>query len=387
MCIWQGPDIAMTWHIVTPEFAPACGGVADHSKLVAQGLYDVGEKVHVWTGTSSVHAHPTTDRVEATVHDVTFGPSGLRRLSHDLDAVAQLTQVPNRVLIQYVPTAFPRAGRTSALSSWLGSRAAAGDQIWLFVHEPGIDAHIADPRTWALAPLHRRALREAISASHRVLLATDAWRPHVTPHLNDQNRDLRVVGVPSPIVPSREPPRATMRTESQIVLTWGLLSSVVRTGTADIVCALLAARPDLTVLILGKGGPAVKVAAESRARRSLPALVAPGEAPLSSISRWLGTVAAAFQWYPDGITTRRTTAMAALAHATPLVTNAGHLSEPFWTASQAVSLASNNRPSTLADELVALLNDPVKARAIGSAGRELYELRFCLDRTIAALAK
>src|SRR5262249_30581407 len=44
------------------------------------------------------------------------------------------------------------------------------------------------------------------------------------------------------------------------------------------------------------------------------------------------------QPYPDGITTRRTSAMAGLQHGVPTVTTTGALTEPIWAASEAVAL-------------------------------------------------
>ena len=44
------------------------------------------------------------------------------------------------------------------------------------------------------------------------------------------------------------------------------------------------------------------------------------------------------QPYPDGITSRRTSAMACLSQARPVVTTTGHLTEPLWAESDAVAL-------------------------------------------------
>ena len=40
-----------TWHIITPEYPPTCGGVADYSKHVACGLRSKGDEVVVWCPT------------------------------------------------------------------------------------------------------------------------------------------------------------------------------------------------------------------------------------------------------------------------------------------------------------------------------------------------
>ena len=37
-----------TWHIITGEYPPNPGGVADYTQLVALGLAAHGDSVHVW---------------------------------------------------------------------------------------------------------------------------------------------------------------------------------------------------------------------------------------------------------------------------------------------------------------------------------------------------
>src|ERR1700722_10738138 len=39
---------ALNWHLVTGEYAPASGGVADYTRGVARALAAAGDDVHVW---------------------------------------------------------------------------------------------------------------------------------------------------------------------------------------------------------------------------------------------------------------------------------------------------------------------------------------------------
>jgi glycosyltransferase involved in cell wall biosynthesis len=112
-----------------------------------------------------------------------------------------------------------------------------------------------------------------------------------------------------------------------------------------------------------------------------------GTGTLSSddVSRHLNACDVMVQPYPDGVSTRRTTAMAALAHGRPLATTCGVLTEPLWAASSAVSLAPAGDVSTLAMEAAALAADPARAARMGSQGAALYELLFDVRHTVAAL--
>jgi glycosyltransferase involved in cell wall biosynthesis len=88
----------------------------------------------------------------------------------------------------------------------------------------------------------------------------------------------------------------------------------------------------------------------------------------------------AVQPYPDGITARRTTAMAWLAAGVPVVTTGGPLTEPFWAADRPVELAAD--PAAAAARL---LDDPAARAALGGRGRAYYARHFAVGHTVTAL--
>src|SRR4051794_22490966 len=92
------------WQILTGEYPPRRGGVADYSAQLAAGLAAAGIEVHVWTsegGGSSeapgVNVHPIAGR---------WSPSDLARLGRALDDFP----APRRLLIQYTPNAWGYRG-------------------------------------------------------------------------------------------------------------------------------------------------------------------------------------------------------------------------------------------------------------------------------------
>ena len=91
------------------------------------------------------------------------------------------------------------------------------------------------------------------------------------------------------------------------------------------------------------------------------------------------------QPYPDGISTRRTSAMAALSHEKPVVTTSGRLTEPLWSGSGAVAAVPADDPSALAPLAAHLLEDPSERQLLARAGLQLYQERFDLRHTIKAL--
>ena len=91
------------------------------------------------------------------------------------------------------------------------------------------------------------------------------------------------------------------------------------------------------------------------------------------------------QPYPDGVSSRRTSVMAPLAHGVPVVTTEGPLSEPVWRDSGAVVLVPLRDAALLATAVASLASDPARLRDLSSKGRELYDARFDIRHTIAAL--
>jgi glycosyltransferase involved in cell wall biosynthesis len=93
------------------------------------------------------------------------------------------------------------------------------------------------------------------------------------------------------------------------------------------------------------------------------------------------------QPYPDGVTTRRTSVMAALTTAVPVVTTSGPLTEPVWSGTAAVALAPAGDAAAFVERAVALVADRPERAALGARGRELYEREFALGGTIARMRR
>jgi hypothetical protein len=91
------------------------------------------------------------------------------------------------------------------------------------------------------------------------------------------------------------------------------------------------------------------------------------------------------QPYPDGVSGRRGSVMAGLAHMVATATNAGRFTEPFWAESGGVALAFAPEPGQVVEAAARLLADPVLRQRVGAAGRDLHEHRFAIERTVEAI--
>jgi len=91
------------------------------------------------------------------------------------------------------------------------------------------------------------------------------------------------------------------------------------------------------------------------------------------------------QPFPDGITTRRTSAMVGLAHGRAIVTNSGHLTEPLWSEHCAVAIAPPNDVASSAALARDLLGDTARREQLAKSGASLYADKFDIRHTIATL--
>lgn len=223
-------------------------------------------------------------------------------------------------------------------------------------------------------------------AAERVFVSTPAWTAQVRQWCRP---GTPITWLP---VPSAVPVRTGNHAEIQravgqgrpIVGHFGTCGALITPGLFDALHQI-AQRTEARFLLFGRGTDL----AASRAVREWPALagrlVAAGTLTPAEISRHLAACDVMLQPFPDGVTGRRTSVMAALAHGRPVVTTAGRLTEPLWQTSQAVRLAPAGDASALAAEVITLLDDPAEARRVARDARATYEQWFDLRHTIAAL--
>jgi glycosyltransferase involved in cell wall biosynthesis len=110
-----------------------------------------------------------------------------------------------------------------------------------------------------------------------------------------------------------------------------------------------------------------------------------GELSAQEVAANLAACSLVVQPYADGISGRRTSAMASLALGVPIVTNEGPQTEALWRSSRAVAIADPDTPEALTLAVETLLRDEAGRSALGSRGRELYEQEFSMARTVATL--
>ncbi len=225
-------------------------------------------------------------------------------------------------------------------------------------------------------------------SAQRIFVASQAWEQV----LRRLVRNLNPIGwlpVPSNI-PLENDPDATEAIRAQYA-SGGLLVGQFSTYGPKIRDYLEVALPELLLdrrvyaIALGRGSGPFRAAMVRRHPAIAAQLHATDELSGEELSRHLSACDLMIQPYPDGISTRRTSAMAALAHGRPVVTTVGRLTEPLWIESGAVATVPGADASALARLAVKVCDNPEERSRLGLAAATLYRERFDILHTINAL--
>jgi glycosyltransferase involved in cell wall biosynthesis len=369
----------ITWHVLTPEFPPACGGVGDYTALVAAGLAGAGDRVHVWHPDAAAETEAGT---RVTVHGLPdrFGVSSRAVLE------SALAFEPGIVLVQYVPGAFGARGLNVPFCRWLARLRRAGVDVRVMFHEPFFYFGITRPWRNVFAVVQRAMAAILLRAATRVYYSTETWTRLLGPY--GPQTEVELLPIPSTIpvnVPIEQIAKAwTERRGSFVIGHFGTYGDHMGRELREILPALVRRLPDARVLLVGSGGEAFARTLPPEVRERVDAT---GRLSAAEAAASLRACDLIVQPYPDGVTTRRTSVMAALTTSVAVLTTDGPLTEPVWTRTSAVALAPAGDPGPFVERAAALAADPAARTALGARGRDLYDEQFALGVTIARMRR
>lgn len=372
-----------TWHILSGEYPPHCGGVGDYTRLVARALAEAGDEVHVWT--------PRREELRKddgfVVHPLpgNFGLAALKRLEGTL---ARSPSPRRRLLVQYVPHAFGWKGMNLALAAWLW-RHRRREAIDVMFHEVVFPLRWCLPvRHMVLAVVQRLMARLTAGAAQRVFVAIPGWMPLLERWTRDHPIWLPVPSnLPTEIgTEQRESVRCRLTADGKRMLIghFGTYGPEVSALLGPALAELLQAEENRFGLLLGRGSEEFV----GRWKREHPAMSsriqAAGYLAAEELAAHLASCDVLLQPYPDGASSRRSSLMAGLALGLPIVTTEGVLSEPLWRQSDALRLVPPD-VSQLVAGIERLLSSAKERMRLSAAASELYQRCFALHRTISVL--
>jgi glycosyltransferase involved in cell wall biosynthesis len=377
------PAQVTTLHILTGEYPPQTGGVADYCAQVASGLAAEGWVVHVWCPGPS----DTTEEEPAgvTVHrrSELFGLGGLTRLATALGEWEE----PRRLLLQYAPNAFGMRGMNLPLCLWLLARSRR-DDVRVMFHEPYFYFGWRRPLRNVLAAVHRLMAVCLLGASRRVYVASATWERYLSPYMWLGARQLMWLPVPStvPAVADDEAIaacRLAHRVDDALVVGhFGTYGEQITPLVARCFAELADRRPALRFLCLGRNSDRFVAELESGYPVLQHRVTCAADIAADEIGAHLRVCDLVVQPFVEGVTSRRTSLMAALANGRPTVTTAGPLTEEIWAEDGGVAMAPAGDDTALVDLADALLEDPVRRAALGRDGQRLYDTRFALRHVL-----
>jgi len=376
----------MIRHLITCEYSPQTGGVSDYSGLVAVGLRERGEEVHVWC---PGRAGDEAGEAGVVVHRAlgSFSPSDLVRVGRRLDPFP----APRHLLIQWVPHGYGYRSMNIGFCLWLLHRSLIrGDRIELMVHEP----YLAFERSalWqnAAALVHRLMTMIILASTRMVWISIPRWEACLRPYTLGRRIRFRWLPIPSNVrIADQAGPIQVIRRkyaqDSLLIGHFGTFGSAIVSLLEPVLVSLTDRGSLPKVLLMGQGSQ--KFLGELVARRPQLAgkVCATGTLTETELSVHIAACDLLVQPYPDGVSTRRGSTMVGLAHGKPVVTTSGHLTEPLWQDSGAVRIAPVGDTIRLVEMIEQLLGDSKSRVRLGEAARQLYEQRFDISHTIGAL--
>ena len=184
-----------------------------------------------------------------------------------------------------------------------------------------------------LARVNRLMARLVSRAAHRAFVSIPAWRPAVE-SLAAAGTWIEWLPVPTTI-PVVGDAVAIARVRSRyaggrpLVGCFGTFGAHVRVLLRESL-PLLAQQTDCSILLIGKRSESIVNELTLRYPQLTGRVHATGALSAKEVSVHIHACDVMLQPYPDGVSTRRTSAMAALAHERALVTTSGALTEAFW---------------------------------------------------------
>ncbi len=293
-----------------------------------------------------------------------------------LDALSADTAL----LWQYVPHMYGRGGVAPVVPSLIRRLATVRHPCQV------VTAHeIAAPWSWLphrayYAWAHRSQWQEIVGWADAVVTSTEAWCDDWQAKMPSHKSKFSYAASPStipvaPVSSASELRRAWRRQrgwdDDMLVLGWfGTASAAKQLDwvLAAQKCAQAIGRP-IALILIGR--------AEDIARsQNSPLIQSTGYVDAIAVSHVLQSIDLLLLPFIDGVSERRTSFMAGLAHGTPIATTIGHNTGPTLRQADICARTPANDPAAFLKEVTELMAAPDRRRALGERGRVHYQKHF-----------
>lgn len=364
-----------TFVFLTPEYPPDSGGIGDYVALLAGMLAAQGARVIVQT--RSPPERVQTSGVEVELLPDEFGAATRRYLARSWASLPAGAVV----IVQYVPHGFGLKGMNVPFTRFLAARQ---ERLWLMLHEvifPFVPGQSL--RRDVLAAVTRLMLRLACTRAERAFLSTPAWEPWLRRYAR---KGLPCEWLPIPATAlGQGRGRSVAPWSTPTVAHFGTYGGIVAGPLERILVRLLAEEPELEVVLIGRGSEAFRAKLAAQQLELVPRLRATGQTPPERVVEELARAWVTLFPFDEGVTTRRTSLMSALAAGSVIVTSDGWCTESVWRRSGAVELVDAKRMDAMVESARRLLRDAARRDELRRQAQSLYAERFDARHVVARL--
>ena len=254
------------------------------------------------------------------------------------------------------------------------------------VHEPYLEFRRGPLRHLAMACVHRLMTMVLLRAARKVWMSIPAWEPLLRPYaLGRKISDAVAAGSRLRRRCERrsrcgDPAEVRCRRRSRSLGTFRIVRSGGDVAADERLPQLMEGTLTPSLLLLGSGGERYRDTLLDRHPSWSTRVHAAGYLSADDLSAHIAACDLFVQPYPDGISSRRTSAMACLSQARPLVTTKGHLTEAAVAASTRPWSGGRRRcQSAFARVAVSCSTTAVRGQRVGARGQQLYQSAFAVD--------
>jgi len=359
-------------HFIVGEGTPQSGGMCAHATVLTDGLAETGVRVHVWLAEVTELMSRSPD---ITIHR-TLGTVSIPDLWRTGRALNRFKKA--RLLIYWVPHAFGLKSMNVPFCIWLWFRSMFHrNRVELLVQECFLD-FANSWKQYAAAFVHRVMTIILLNAADHVWGALADYEDQLRPYALGKSVPFQWLPVPSNVAVIENPAavqeiRTKFAPDGLLLGHFGTFGTGIKGLLEDIVPCLLRG-VNGSLVLLGPGGETFRDALLRMFPDLNGRIHATGYLTDTELSYHLNACDVMIQPYPDGITGRRGSILAPLAHGRPIVTNASPRTETLWAESGAVIIAATT-PAEFLNAVRRLEKDPAEWSRISSAARQTY-LRY-----------
>ncbi len=357
--------------LISAELPPQLDGIGDYTFCLAAELarQSTAGSIRIWCGADRETSEIPGVQVQNAFRSMQ--PSTMTCLERQISK-----DPPDWTVLQYNPFSYGRWGLNLHLPAALKRlrHRSPGTRQALMIHEPFVP--VINARFAVMTCWQRLQLWQLGRNADLVFCSIQPWVRRFHPWFPKQGPHHLPVGSAIPRIdanPAAQRQKLGIDANALVLGVFGTAhAGRLLKWVAEAVGALQSQGVPVRLLYVGPDA--------ERIRRFVPPslLIAPGVLPPADVSACLSTMDLYLAPFIDGVSTRRTSVMAALQHGIPMVSTVGPLTDPVFQAAdgESIRLSPVADPSHFIRTTLDLAQNAQERRRMGEAGQKLFTQHF-----------